>query len=61
MSDGDAPRGRSSQQTDEPEVGRRAGDGEAATSNEASDKELLCTICGLTACWQSPAAAEGTG
>lgn len=24
----------------------------ATSSNQSTDKELLCTICGLRACWQ---------
>ena len=54
---GDQPGGK------RPDAGRRppAGtpsDEPAAGAGEAADKELLCTICGLRACWQQPDAGR---
>jgi hypothetical protein len=37
-----------------------AGARTAATGRKA-EKELLCTICGLKACWQAPASGEAAG
>jgi hypothetical protein len=63
MRKGEAPDRQPSRQTGDHDAGERPDDGEAGaspspsedgitSSGDATDNELLCTICGLRACWQ---------
>jgi hypothetical protein len=63
MSNSDTPGTPPAQQVGEREVGPRPDDGEAPVSPASAEDrsgssrpkrntELLCTICGLRACWQ---------
>jgi hypothetical protein len=63
MNNRDAPGGPPAQQVGDRDAGTRPDDGEApasagsaedgsSSSSPKRDTELLCTICGLRACWQ---------
>jgi hypothetical protein len=59
MTNGDAPGSHRIRESGDHDAGRPPGDGEVqdppAPSGDrvpAANEELLCTICGLRACWQ---------
>jgi hypothetical protein len=60
MSNIDAPTKPDAQLAQSPDAGAAVGEaatassaGEAAATAEPAEKELLCTLCGLRACWTS--------
>jgi len=67
MTDQSAPTGPASHGTAEPaSSGQPAVDAAPAAGTPAASvpaspyDDLLCTICGLKACWQAPANAKGS-